>query len=371
MPLSDLGDGMGPSRSLVPIPSWEQLSTGTIDFSSFDVALLNLISAQGMPGAENIDVPKLLDRLEEWAERVKLETARHMHRFAWMSQQPKTEFTVGDSLARYCCYCLLQTLQEDCGVRYNPKRKFHPDFCQVPDIFIHGIVDEKGEGGTCATMPIVYVAVGRRLGYPVYLVETKGHLLFRWWSEQATTIRWDSPPYEFRVPPDRFNVEGSGEGIAFYSDAHYIQWPELWKEEDFAHGYYLRPLTTIEEFSSFLIQRCCCFEDIGRYREALDSVFAARRLCPEDIRYKAVHSQITKKYVEDEARQLDFIYELNERNRRAIEARSPAGKPLFPLTRIQEQNRVMERERDRRDFVARMLKQCSEDPILKLKSGTE
>lgn len=215
-------------------------------------------------------------------------------------------------------------------------------------------------------MPIVYVAVGRRLGYPVYLVETKGHLLFRWWSEQPTPIHWESPDYSFLVPPDRFNVEGSGEGIAFYSDAHYVQWPALWTEEDFTRGDYLRPLSPTEEFASFLVQRCCCFEDLGRYREALDSVFNARRLCPDNILYKAVHSQVTKKYVEDEAKQLDFIYELNERNRRAIEARSQAGRVPNPSARIQEQNRRIQREMDRRDFVAEMFKQCSEDPIQKL-----
>src|SRR5262245_15164379 len=91
------------------IPSWEELSLGGRDLASFDVALLNLIAAQGLPSSETIDVPKLLDRLDDWADRVKLETARHMYRFNWMSQQPQTDFTVGDSLARYCCYCLLQT----------------------------------------------------------------------------------------------------------------------------------------------------------------------------------------------------------------------------------------------------------------------
>jgi hypothetical protein len=198
-------------------------------------------------------------------------------------------------------------------------------------------------------------------------VETKGHLLFRWWSERPTAIRWASPEYAFIVPPDRFNVEGSGEGIAFYCDAHYIQWPELWKEEDFARGYFLRPLTPAEEFSSFLIERACCFEDLGRYREALDSVFNARRLSPDDIRYQAVHSQITKKCVEYEVQKLESIDRINDHNRRAMEARARAGRPPNPSARIQEQNRRIQREQDRRDLVARVLKQCSEDPIQKLK----
>ena len=48
--------------------------------------------------------------------------------------------------------------------------KFKPDFCQPEDVFIHGMIVEGGKGGTCASMPVLYVAVGRRIGLPLYLV---------------------------------------------------------------------------------------------------------------------------------------------------------------------------------------------------------
>ena len=118
MSLDGLGEQARSEDQALITPSWEELSLGGHDLGSVDVALLNLIAAQGLPSSETIDVPKLLDRLDNWADHVKLETARHMDRFRWMSQQEQTEFTVGNSLARYCCYCLLQALQEDCGVRH-------------------------------------------------------------------------------------------------------------------------------------------------------------------------------------------------------------------------------------------------------------
>jgi hypothetical protein len=55
-------------------------------------------------------------------------------------------------------------------------------------------------------MPVLYVAQARRLGYPVSLVTTKGHLFDRW---------------EGRG--ERFNVECTGHGMNRYDDAHYRQ----------------------------------------------------------------------------------------------------------------------------------------------------
>jgi hypothetical protein len=45
-------------------------------------------------------------------------------------------------------------------------------------LFLHGLT--QGRGGTCLSMPVAYVAVGRRLGYPLKLVTAKGHLFARW-----------------------------------------------------------------------------------------------------------------------------------------------------------------------------------------------
>jgi hypothetical protein len=165
-------------------------------------------------------------------------------------------------------------------------------------------------------MPIVYVAVGRRLGYPVYLVETKGHLLFRWWSEQVTTIRWDAPPYEFRVPPDRFNVEGSGEGIAYYPDSHYIQWPELWKQSDFEHDCYLRSMSMKESLASFLIQRAECFHELGKRDECVRSIYFARQLVPDDRRYEWLHAKRTKE-IRDHEEAMDRMLEMQQQRRSA------------------------------------------------------
>lgn len=46
-----------------------------------DIGLTNLLCAEGLRGSEKLDLDKSLDRLDEMATRVRLETDRNMHRF--------------------------------------------------------------------------------------------------------------------------------------------------------------------------------------------------------------------------------------------------------------------------------------------------
>jgi len=295
----------------------------------YDVAVLNLCAAAGLPGTEQLDTDALLDTLDDWAERVKLEIWRHLYQFDSQASQAPTEFSYGNSLGRFFCWFMLQVLQEDCGVAYHPDRKFNPDFCQPEDLFIHGIVDKDGEGGTCASMPVVYVAVGRRLGLPVYLVQTRGHLFCRWDDPHGTTSHWDSPPIDLWIPPDRFNVEGSGEGIAYYPDSHYIQWPELWQEVDFNHGRYLHSMNVTEVLADFLIQRSESFYELGDWEECLKAIFYARQLSPDDERYKWLHSVRSRKFQAEQEHRDEMLREINERSRKAA-AQGWHPQPVMP-----------------------------------------
>ncbi len=267
------------------------LELSLVEIANCDIAELNLCAAYGLPGIKKINAEKLVNRLDEWAYHVRVEICRHLYRLDPRSTAPPTEFSYENSVARFLCYYLLQVLQEDCGVAYHPDRKFNPDFCHPEDLFIHGIVDENGKGGTCASMPVVYVAVARRLGFPVSLVETKGHFFFRWEDDKGTVLQWEHPKLNLWVPPDRFNVEGSGEGIAYYDDSHYVQWPELWNEADTAHGRYLKSLTNVEAFASFLIQRAECFYEAGLWQECIQSIEMGRTLALDDPRYEWLHAK--------------------------------------------------------------------------------
>ena len=91
--------------------------------------------------------------------------------------------------------------------KFQDPNCFDPDFSDSRDLFIHGLV--YGPGGTCIRCPSLYAAVGRRLGYPLKLVESKGHLF----------VRWDDPNGE------RLNIEATGQGLSCPADEHYRTWP--------------------------------------------------------------------------------------------------------------------------------------------------
>src|SRR5207244_190021 len=86
---------------------------------------------------------------------------------------------------------LVTVLQRDLGLRYHKAEVPEAAEFETADQFIFGAI--QGNGGTCATIPIVVIAVGRRLGYPLKLVSTKGHFF----------ARWDDPSGE------RFNIEAT------------------------------------------------------------------------------------------------------------------------------------------------------------------
>ena len=288
-------------------------------FGRLDVGALNLICASGLPGSETLDVGKSLDWLDDAARQAEFQIRRHWYRFV---DSPETYH---NSPGYFCCYYLLQVLQVEFGVKYNPARikdpKFqdvrciNPDFKDSRDLFIHGIID--GPGGTCGSMPIIYVAVGRRLGYPLKLVETKCHLFFRWEDPEGKRFGF----------PEQLNIEGAGEGIHLYPDEHYRKWPEPWSKADIEGDYYLKSQTPSQELAGFLVTRGECLADHGRIEETIQCYRWACALAPNDPRYKALLQQYSNRLNHKHSLALEYESE-KRRERRELEM---AGKPSGAL----------------------------------------
>jgi hypothetical protein len=229
-----------------------------------DIAEMNLLCIQNLRDGYGIDINHCLSRLDEWAKRVQFETERHLYRVT----DPRFAEHYHHSESYYRAEMLLQVLQEDCGVKYNPERIFNVDFTNSKDLFIHGMIDDSN-GGTCASMPVLYVAVGRRLGYPLYLVPTKGHLF----------MRWDDGK-------NRFNIEGSGSGISSFPDEYYHTWPYRLTEHEKQSGQFLSSLTPAQEFAAFLATRGHCLYDIKDYNLAEHAYSHASKFNPYNLYYQ-------------------------------------------------------------------------------------
>lgn len=237
------------------------------ELSGLDMGIVNLKCALGLPYAENVSIARCLERLDRMARRVRLEPNRNLYRF---HREPE-RWGKGEAYWRACM--MITVLQQDFGVRYNPRRIHDPDFRDSRDLFIHGILF--GDGGTCASMPVLYVAVGRRLRYPLKLVHAKGHVF----------ARWDDPDGKKWGGPARLNIEASGRGMSVFPDEHYQSWPHKIQDWELAEGCYLRSLTPREEFASFLTMRGHCLQDTKRFAEAAQVLRWAAELDPKDPLY--------------------------------------------------------------------------------------
>ena len=227
----------------------------------YDVAEMNLICAYGLPGTRDMDMMGMLHLLNVWAQRVDAFTHQHWDRFT--SGRSSTH-----SAAEFRLVALFHVVTQEFGVRYNPERLADPDdFSDPADSFVHGILSRR-RMGTCASLPVLFVAIGRRLGYPLKLVESPGHLFFRW-----------------EAPGRRFNIEFNDVGLNIHDDDHYRQWPEPWHpamvELEKRNPTYLVSFTPVQELSIFACNRALFLIDIPARRfEALETMRVACRLWP-------------------------------------------------------------------------------------------
>lgn len=227
-----------------------------------DIALMNLLCAEGLPGAENLDVQQCLKTLDGWAQQVKRETQRHEYRF----REHPEKFR--NSLGYYRMMMLGTVLAQDLGIRYNPDLALPQMDGQRPTMafaadskntFIHGLLNEN-HFGTCASMPVLVVAIGRRLGYPVNLAGAKLHLYVRYEDYNGK----------------HFNVEPTvTEGFMTPSDDEYKNGKFPFTDEE-TKGYgWLRPMSNREALSQFLDNRGICLGDAKRYAEAREMFILA------------------------------------------------------------------------------------------------
>lgn len=267
-------NGNGPSP---PIPSLEEiLSTDPEEFVTkyTDIAAINLACAVGLPNAEGLDIAKCLRMLDAMATWVRERTKRSWWRF---EQTPEVYYC---SANVFRVAMMIRLLHEQFGIHYDPKQIGWDDYnpSDSGSQFIHGLLSER-RCGTCATLPVFAVAVGRRLGYPLFLISVPEHLLFRWDDGEEC-----------------FNVEYSGTDGDVQHNDYYRHWPYEWGNlhHDYERrGLYLTPATRTLEVAKFLGFRAQVLESVGRTVEIIPCMEAAERfnpLCSDVYRYERAHA---------------------------------------------------------------------------------
>ena len=223
-----------------------------------NVAALNLWAGQALPGAEALDIAACLSKLTMWTELVRMNTEH------WWPDFLRSPATYEHSPGRFRMMALATVVQRDLGVRYN--RSFSDGEYDARDsrnLFLHGVLS--GHGGTCVTIPTLYIAIGRALGYPLHLVQAKEHLF----------ARWEEPGGE------RFNIECTSLGFVSHEDTYYHRRPKPLTSQDITSGKFLRSLSPREELAVLLKERGQCLMDHLWLGDALEALYYANQLAPD------------------------------------------------------------------------------------------
>jgi|GEM_PF-856533 len=257
------------------------LGLPTDHLEKVDMARMNLLCAEGLVGSEQLDVEHDLSIINEWA----VQAEQDLQRFTPLYYAHPEKFPDVHSESEWKMYVLFGFLRERQRIGYNPDLKAlfakgygyieeHPDeFRQdARDIFLNGIVERRM--GVCSSLPAIFVAVGRRLGYPLYYVHTKGH----------SFVRWDDGK-------ERFNVETTRSFFTTPHDDYYERWPYRITQKDVADFGYLKSQTPRQMLAGFLQDRCACLYASGRVKEGNQIFEAAAALAPE---YRGISGQLNK-----------------------------------------------------------------------------
>jgi hypothetical protein len=243
--------GWGPTGVLAECRRLDLLPESSL--AVMDIATVNLFYASGLPGSLQPDMGKCLQWVNAAASLVLSETDRHMYRFR---NDPEK---YGNSEGAYRMSWLVTVLQRELGVHYRQElidMDDHSFFKRSEHLFIHGIVE--GKGGTCASLPVMYAAVGRRLGYPLKLAACARHLFVRWEGQG-----------------ERFNIESTCRGYISYPDEYYLTWPHAIPPEKVAEFGYLKSQTPNEEVSDFLCHRAHVLLEHGQHGDAVGEYLRA------------------------------------------------------------------------------------------------
>jgi hypothetical protein len=231
--------------------SLEQLLTQSDDeLVRHDIADVNLACTRGLPGSQHIDVHRCLETLDRWARWVGQLTG-----YAAFDRNPGHW---DHSRGIYRIHVMMCVLQREFGVRYNPAMIPEDANFGLDERFIQGAI--QGEGGTSGTLPVVYIAVRRRLRYPLKLVAAQGgkwgHLFARWDELGGERFNIEISNGSFDTPPDDY-----------YRTGRFTTHPD-WEHS----GSILKSMTPTEELADFMAQRSAGWLDAGERRQQAESL---------------------------------------------------------------------------------------------------
>ena len=245
---------------------------------------MNLLCASGLHGAETLDVEAALIKLDAWAAQAGRITTANLPEF----HRNPAAFDGNEGLWRVVL--LTRILSQEFGIHYSAKLKDAAcwNWVDARDTMLCGLVGPD-RSGSCPSLPVLLVAIARRLGYPLFLAHAPQHVLARWDGMAQNRGCGHANPAWRSV----FNIEYNGDGVSDHPDDYYRSWPVKWTtalidaEARRKPPLYLRPLAPPEELAAFLIEQSHILLANGQYDAAFASVQQACRYAPHNENHAA------------------------------------------------------------------------------------
>lgn len=255
---------------VVPIITHKRLAgrrhedCSSAELERLDLARLNLLCAVGLPGSEDLDITAQLRTLDDWTRNIQ----RFVRDCRPHFEQNASEYDHQEGVFCFLSMVTLLKHPRGLGLGYQPRAIGSYDFSDSRDDFLHGLLTRRL--GTCTSLPVLFVAIGRRLEWPMHLAVAKRHVFVQWINPNGTHL----------------NLEGSCPGGGkMYPDDYYHYWPGALTREEQVSGRYLRPLSDAECIALFLETRGHCLVDNRRYEEAREAYAAAKEFAPTWSQY--------------------------------------------------------------------------------------
>ena len=230
------------------------------ELEAMDPLVMNMVVAKGVPELAGIDFASYAKVVDGWAERIGMGV-----RFGEVEAARTSPAYKADPDIWRAGSMAIALASTDVGIGYSRDVMLS----NHADLFVPGLIDTKR--GTCSNMPVLYMAVAHRLGWPLKAVVAADHMWCRWddgikrFNLEATSTIAGSGEGSFSTPPDeayRTDLNIPSKAVEVGSD--------------------LSTLSARQTLGVYLQQRSGYFRETGKWAEAEEDILLARLCFPEN-----------------------------------------------------------------------------------------
>ena len=197
------GTPISRSKNVSDLTTANLLSLTDTELANLDPLVMNLVVAKEVPELQTIDIERYAKIVDRWAQAIQA----GLRAFEPEARRTDPLYTQNPQLWQAGSMSIA-VAGPRIGIAYTADTLNAGDPGQL---FLPGLIDNKT--GTCSSMPVLYLAIAHRLGWPLKAVVSRDHF----W------CRWDDGVKRFNLEATAASSDGSIGSFTSTSDEDYIQ----------------------------------------------------------------------------------------------------------------------------------------------------